>query len=276
MRKACALGLATLLCACSGSQPVEADGRPPPVVWTDELPDGKPQRDIAAADVAEAVPRPDPVLAAGNTSPYRVDGEVHEVMASSQGYRERGVASWYGRKFQGRRTANGEVYDPYLATAAHRNLPLPSYVRVTNLENRKTLVVRVNDRGPFHRGRLIDLSYGAALKLGFAELGTAWGEVEAVDVPGVEDLRSDPLLADWQSDYRYLQVGAFRQRRSAEDLRRQLVSQLQVPVEVSELKREQGTVHRVRVGPIEDRYRLLALRDRLLEMGYATVQPMPE
>ena len=278
MRTVCALGLAALLCACSGSQAVAPVGEPPVGDWVDVLPDGKPGRDIAAGDVGEAVPRPDPVLAAGNTSPYRVNGETHEVMASGRGYRERGIASWYGRKFQGRRTANGEVFDPYIATAAHRNLPLPSYVRVTNLVNGNTLVVRVNDRGPFFPGRIIDLSYGAAVKLGFAKVGTAPVEVEAVDVEGVEDLRSDPLLGDWQSDYRFLQVAAFRQRRSAETLRRQLAGRLQlkVPVAVSELQREQGVWHRVRVGPIEDRLQLLALREQLVEMGYSNVQPMPE
>ena len=108
----------------------------------------------------------------GNKSPYEVFGKRYTVMPSADGYTEEGVASWYGMKFQGRRTSNGEIFDVYKATAAHKSLPLPSYLRVTNLENNASLIVRVNDRGPFVGDRLIDVSYGVAVKLGFAEQGT--------------------------------------------------------------------------------------------------------
>ena len=113
----------------------------------------------------DATPRPDPLLAEGNRSPYEVNGARYAVRVSAQGYRERGVASWYGMKFQGRPTANGEIFDVYGATAAHRSLPIPTYVRVTNLGNDRTVVLRVNDRGPFHSDRLIDLSYGRLCSL---------------------------------------------------------------------------------------------------------------
>ena len=114
---------------------------------------------------------------------------LYTVRASARGYREQGVASWYGMKFQGRPTANGEIFDVFGATAAHRSLPIPTYVRVTNLGNDRSVVLRVNDRGPFHPDRLIDLSYGAALQLGFAEQGTAAVLVESLDLAGVDDRR---------------------------------------------------------------------------------------
>ena len=127
----------------------------------------------------DAIPRPDPILVEGNRSPYEVNGAFYTVHGSARGYREQGVASWYGMKFQGRPTANGEIFDVYGATAAHRSLPIPTYVRVTNLENDRTVILRVNDRGPFHPERLIDISYGAALQLGFAERGTATVLIES-------------------------------------------------------------------------------------------------
>ena len=135
----------------------------------------------------DAIPEPDvraePMSRYGNRSPYSVLGKSYTVMAQPKGYVERGTASYYGNKFHGRRTSNQEVYDMYAFTAAHRTLPLPSFARVTNLDNGKSVVVRVNDRGPFHSGRLIDLSYAAAVKLGYRERGTARVEVRAL-TPG--------------------------------------------------------------------------------------------
>jgi rare lipoprotein A len=118
-------------------------------------------------------PKPDPILAVGNMSPYVIDGVTYEVIKEHRSYQERGIASWYGAKFTGHETSNGELYDVYQPSAAHKSLPIPCYARVTNLENGKSIVVRVNDRGPFHSDRLIDLSYAAAVKLGYMEKGTA-------------------------------------------------------------------------------------------------------
>src|SRR5690606_22558549 len=126
--------------------------------------DGAPLKPIRAEDVRDAVPRADPLLQTGNRTPYIIDGVTYHVLENYRGYRERGVASWYGTKFDGYETSNGELYDVYQPTAAHRSLPIPSYARVTNLENGRSVVVRVNDRGPFHSDRLIDLSYAAAVK----------------------------------------------------------------------------------------------------------------
>jgi rare lipoprotein A len=252
--------LVLLLGACSSGPFEAADG---------------PLHPIEPGAVADAIPRPDPVLRAGNTSPYRVNGEVYTVLPSSTGYRERGIASWYGRKFHGRKTANGEIFDAYAASAAHRSLPIPGYVRVTNLENYRSIVVRVNDRGPFHSDRIIDLSYGAAIKLGFAEQGTAPVEVVAIDIEGVEDLRADPNLTDWKSDYRYLQVGSFGEQASAHRLQRQLLAQLDAPVEVSQFSLRGNAWYRVRVGPVSDRQQLVALQQQLELLGYIHVKPMP-
>lgn len=137
----------------------------------------------------EAIPEPEvrvePRSRYGNRT-YSVLGRTYRVMETAEGYVEEGMASFYGRKFHGRLTSNQEVYDMYAFTAAHKSLPLPSYVRVTNLANGKSVVVRVNDRGPFHAGRIIDLSYAAATKLGFIKQGTARVEVRAL-MPGDED-----------------------------------------------------------------------------------------
>lgn len=133
----------------------------------------------------DAIPEPDvvalPRSRVGNRSPYTVLGKSYTVLDDHSGYVERGRASYYGNKFHGRRTSNQEVYDMYAFSAAHRNLPLPSFARITNLDNGNSVVVRVNDRGPFHSDRLIDLSYAAAVKLGFREAGTANVEVRALD-----------------------------------------------------------------------------------------------
>jgi rare lipoprotein A len=243
---------------------------------TQQSSDGRPLRDISAAEVADAQPRVDTVLAAGNTSPYRVDGVEYTVLASSQGYREQGVASWYGRKFHGRNTANGEIFDAYQASAAHRSLPLPSYVRVTNLDNYRSMIVRVNDRGPFHADRIIDLSYGAAVKLGFSERGTARVEVVAISVEGSEDLRKDPQFASWRSDYRFLQVGSFGEEQSARALQKQLAAQVSARVDVSEFQSGDKTWFRVRIGPVQDRQQLQKIQAQLAQLGYLNVRAMPQ
>ena len=143
----------------------------------DGAPDGT--RDIAS--IPEPVPRMEPLARYGNMRNYEVYGKVYHTLRSSAGYVERGIASWYGTKFHGRRTSSGEPYDLYGITAAHKTLPLPTYVQVTNLQNGRTLIVRVNDRGPFHDNRVIDLSYAAASKLGVLATGTGLVEVRAID-----------------------------------------------------------------------------------------------
>lgn len=145
------------------------------------IPDGPPPKPFDASSVPNPVPRSEPRSAYGNPSSYVVRGVRYYVMPSSAGYRERGNASWYGKKFHGRRTSNGETYDMFGMTAAHRTLPLPSYVRVTNVENNQSIIVRVNDRGPFHPDRVLDLSYVAALKLDIVNQGVGLVDIEVID-----------------------------------------------------------------------------------------------
>lgn len=140
-------------------------------------------------EIPEPEVRDEPHSRYGNRSPYTVLGKTYRVLDSAEGYDEVGTASFYGNKFHGRRTSNLEVYDMYAFTAAHKTLPLPSFARVTNLANGRSVVVRVNDRGPFHDGRIIDLSYAAAVKLGVDRMGTARVEVQGL-VPG-EDAHVD-------------------------------------------------------------------------------------
>lgn len=221
--------------------------------WLDSptpvLVDGAPRRALDPTTIADAVPRRDVITASGNKSPYVVFGRQYELMTDYRGYRARGIASWYGTKFHGRLTSNGEVYDLYQMTAAHKTLPIPVYVRVTNLDNGRSAVVRVNDRGPFHDDRLIDLSYAAAVKLGFADKGTAPVEIAVIDL----DNKAPPAPGESAAGgtHYFLQVGAFRARDSAERLQLELSQRHELPVLIS-LSEGAPVLHRVRVGPFTD------------------------
>ena len=252
---------AIVLAACSA---------PPPTSRYPDANDGAPLKSIAPDDVADATPRPDPILSAGNKSPYMVNGETYEVLDEYRNYREQGIASWYGTKFDGHATSNGEIFDLYQASAAHKTLPIPSYARVTNLNNGKTVVVRVNDRGPFHSERLIDLSYGAAVKLGYMAQGTAPVEVEVLDIAGVDDRRGTT-----SGDYRYLQLGAYSSEASAQRLQVELRALLTEPIVVSPVDAGGGMLYRVRVGPMDDNDALLAVQQKLQDNGYTAGQPLP-
>ncbi len=254
-----------VIAACTSTTPPPEPGSRYPMAR-----DGAPLRSIKPEDVADAQPRPDPILRVGNASPYSVDGETYEILDDYRGYRERGVASWYGLKFHGYETSNGEIYDLYQATAAHKTLPIPCYARVTNLENGRSMVVRVNDRGPFHSDRLIDLSYAAAVKLGYLEQGTAPVQIEVIDVPGVDDRRKAT-----GGEYRFLQVGAYGSENSARRLQGQLEPLLGVPVSVSPVLSGENLLYRVRVGPLADGDQLLAVQQRLQDSGHGSGQLLP-
>ncbi len=259
-----ALPLAAAVWLASCSSPT-----PPPSRYPDAH-DGAPVKSISADEVADAVPRPDPILNVGNKSPYSVAGVTYEILEDYRGYNERGTASWYGTKFHGHLTSNGEVFDLYQATAAHKTLPIPTYARVTNLDNGRSVVVRVNDRGPFHSDRLIDLSYGAAVRLGYMEAGTAPVEVTVLNIAGVDDRRGTTL-----GDYRYLQLGAFGTEASAERLRGELESLVSVPVVVSPVQSGDDLLYRVRLGPVASNEELQALQQLLQQNGHASGQPLP-
>ena len=214
--------------------------------------------------ISDAVPKIEPITRAGNKSPYTQFGETYYVMRSSKGYREIGIASWYGSKFHGRRTSNGEIYNMYGMTAAHKTLPIPTYVRVTNHENRRSIIVRVNDRGPFHDARIIDLSYVAALKLGFARKGTTKVSVEAID-PSTGSVWSAVAATKTTQDStssdsgHYLQAGAYKNHQSAKRLANQILQALSVPVII----KESDEIFKVWVGPFAHDEELRTNKERL-------------
>ena len=212
--------------------------------------DGAPGRLPDVSSIPDAVPRAEPRSARGNPPFYEVMGRRYYVMDDARGYREQGVASWYGTKFHGRSTSSGEPYDMYAMTAAHKTLPLPTYVRVTHLGNGRSIVVRVNDRGPFVGERIIDLSYAAAIRLGMHVDGTALVEVEAL-LPG-EPTRTVAAAAPATPRALWLQAGAFSERRNAERLRADLAGHGIGNVAIHEDPASGRTLYRVRVGPYTD------------------------
>ena len=181
------LGLALRGCSAIVGLPV---GQAPTV---DPSRDGPPLTVVDVANKPLPIPKNEPRIKRGNVSPYTVFGVTYEVMPSAAGYQEIGTASWYGRKFHGRLTSSGEVYDMFEFTAAHKSLPIPSYVQVTNLANQEQIVVRVNDRGPFAEGRIIDLSWAAAQRLGFADKGTARVELVILGHPDALESSAVPV-----------------------------------------------------------------------------------
>jgi rare lipoprotein A len=252
--------------------------------------DSGPSHPVDLSHVRDAEPRQEPRSKYGNPDSYVVHGKRYYVKQNSRGYVERGIASWYGRKFHGRRTSSGEPYDMYAMTAAHRTLPLPTYARVTNLRNHKSVVVKINDRGPFHENRIIDLSYAAATKLGIAQTGTGLVEVRALQ-PGQENDEATPSAAPRfarepgpgaepippagstrtaSADDRprlFLQAGAFISRRNAERLRERLHGTAGFPVRIDPVASERATVYRVRLGPIDSVSEADTASSRLRELG---------
>ena len=239
-------------------------------------------RDISG--VQEPVPKHEPLSRYGNPETYSVWGKTYRVLPSTDGYVEEGKASWYGQKFHGHRTSSGEAFDMYQFTAAHRSLPLPTYVRVTNLDNGKSLVVRVNDRGPFHSERIIDLSWAAAVRLGIDQAGTGRVRVEAINpassspqgntVPtavraAVDSPPPAPATAAATGGGLYLQAGAFQDRSSAERLQQALQVQLGLATEI----RQQASLYRVWIGPYGDDSQRQQARQQVADAGFD--RPMP-
>lgn len=226
------------------------------------------------SQVPDAVPRYEPPSRGGNRSPYEVFGQTYWVLPTAEGYREQGIASWYGMKFHGHLTSNGEVYDMFEMTAAHKSLPLPTFARVTNLDNSRSVIVRINDRGPFHDDRLIDLSYAAAYRLGILDRGTGRVEVKAITPPPptgqmlasnpsssnrstqvTSQVTSAPVAASSSMrashDRRYLQVGAFSTEEAALRAQRQLQGIAKgFKVGVYPAIPSGSPVYRVKIGPL--------------------------
>jgi rare lipoprotein A len=229
--------------------------------------DGPSTLDIKASDVADAAPRNEPLARYGNHSPYEVFGKKYTVLPSSKGYHEKGTASWYGSKFHGRRTSSGEPYDMHLATAAHKSLPLPTYAEVTNLDNGKKVIVKINDRGPFKHDRLIDMSYGAALRLGMTGTGTARVDVRVIDVSDREPAVITTAYADPVTpvtDGTWLQAGAYGKREGAEQLSGQLEQAGINPVSIHDA----GGLFRVWLGPYGSQSEVESVVNKAIELGF--------
>ena len=244
--------IGTMLAGCA-DKPTQPSGQS----------DGPSTSDITAADVKDAVPRAEPRARYGNHSPYEVFGKTYTVMPSSRGYREKGTASWYGSKFHGRRTSSGEPYDMHLATAAHKSLPLPTYAEVTNLDNGRKVVVKINDRGPFKDDRIIDMSYGAALRLDMIRTGTARVEVRAIDVGGGGEV-ADTQPANEVTSETWLQAGAYSRKDGARQLAGRLEKSGLEPVSIH---KDDG-LYRVWLGPYPSDSRAQRVIDRAVELGF--------
>lgn len=229
--------------------------------------DSAPSQPVDVGSIPDAVPRSEPLSKYGNKPSYQVNGVTYQVLSDSAGYSERGIASWYGNKFHGQRTSSGETYDMYAMTAAHRSLPLPCYARVTNLQNGRSVVVRINDRGPFHENRLIDLSYAAAIKLDISSHGTGMVEVRVVNAR--EPAPPPQAIAHSGEPPRlYVQLGAFTQADNAQRLAEQLKSHgfqpFIIPVQMGE-----ELMHRVRLGPLPSVDFADDLVSKLLQLGFS-------
>ena len=221
--------------------------------------DHGPSSPVDVSEVSNAVPKVEPRSKYGNPKNYKVLGKWYSVRQSSKGYTKKGIASWYGKKFHGHRTSSGETYDMYAMTAAHKTLPLPTYVRVTHLENGKSVIVKVNDRGPFHDNRIIDLSYSAAKKLGVTAKGTGAVEVVAIDPetyqkkePYQPNVIRPSALSTYpaKSNYKlYIQVGAFADQQNANKLHKRLSRMFKQQQIHSDFASDKN-IYRVRIGPL--------------------------
>ncbi len=249
-------GLALAVAACGTAPPA---GKPASSArggyYLDDGPDANPPADLDA--VPDAVPRREPLHRFANRT-YVALGNTYTPLSSAGGYREEGLASWYGRRFHGKKTASGELYDMYAMTAAHPTLPIPSYARVTALDSGRSVVVRINDRGPFHKNRLVDVSYTAAHKLGLIARGSARVRVESLD-PDAYDTRGEVL-----PEGVFLQIGAFSRADNAQQLVTRLARELAVDPERTRVVLR-DKLHRVQMGPYSSDDEALADRARVRE-----------
>lgn len=276
------IAVAAVLSGCASSPTPEKDHSSRYTISQDRAPTGN----FDVSGLEDAKPRYEAPRSAGNKSPYTVWGKQYTVMTSNDGYVERGTASWYGEKFHGHKTSNGEVFDMYEMSAAHKSMRIPGYARVTNLDNGRSVVVRVNDRGPFHGDRLIDLSYAAAKKLGYQGRGTARVEVAAITVrkDGSMVLAGQPYSGDGDpvpvgkvadltdagsgASALFVQLGSFSSRNPAEALLDRVKSIIENPMRVREVDTASGRFHRVQVGPFSTPEEARKAQARLENRGF--------
>jgi rare lipoprotein A len=264
--------LALVLAAC-GSAPQKS----PKYYLDDGPPDSAPGN---LSDIPDAVPRDEPFHKFANR-PYTVFGVTYVPMVNKERTVQRGIASWYGKKFHGQKTSSGEIYDMFAMTAAHPTFPIPSYARVTNVKNGRSVVVRINDRGPFHSNRIIDLSYAAAVKIGIANAGSGMVEVERVyEAAGAGATmmeRAQPpapavvetAVVTQEPTGIWLQLAAFTSRESADSFRDKMVRDLAWNNEPLQVFSREG-MHRVRMGPYRNRDEAGAIADKVRQsLGFA-------
>ena len=271
LRLAGLLLITACVTACSGTSPLQPS-------------DDAPAQPRDVSDIPNAVPSNEPLSRYGNPVSYVVYGKRYYTLPSSSGYQEVGLASWYGTKFHGKRTSSGEPYDIYGMTAAHKTLPLPTYVEVTNLNNGRTVILKVNDRGPFHDDRLIDLSYTAAVKLDIIGHGTGKVEVRAIEagipLPATDTAPATAPLAAQPVSYpegtvMYLQVGAFGNRENAERLQQKILDREDLKdARIVEAAGDNGTFYKVQVGPLSGSAEIDQASNALKSMGINESHPI--
>lgn len=256
------------------------------------LQDHAPTGDIKVDHLPDLIPKWEPKSRGGNKNPYEVWGKQYSVMDSAKGYTAEGTASWYGKKFHGHKTSNGEIYDMYTFSAAHKSLPIPTYLKVTNLDNQLTVIVRVNDRGPFHGDRLIDLSYAAAARLNYHKKGLARVRVEAITpaqgesynpvsdikrnvAPSPDNLTEKVLpvssdenvITSSEQKFTHLQLGAFSTEESADKLKQRLFESFDTDVKVLVNKQDDG-LFKVLIGPYSGVNELVGWQEKLQKEGF--------
>ena len=240
----------SLLSACSSTRTVK-DGPPPYPVDVSKIPN--------------ATPKFEPKSRFGNPHSYVVYGKRYFVLKSAKGYHQRGIASWYGTKFNGRLTSSREPYNMLAMTGASPTLPIPSYVRVTNLRNGRSIIVKINDRGPFSPNRIIDLSYTAAKKLGYVKQGTALVQVTTISV---RNPNAAPPVVLTKNPKLYLQIGAFSHFANAERFRLHAKHFTQQPVRIKKGVSHNHPIYRVQIGPLKGVGESDALYNHLQKDGF--------
>ena len=269
MKRAAAILLAVLAASC-GFAPQKSSAPGAGKYYLDDGPPDSVPGDLAL--VPDAVPRNEPFHKFANR-PYTVFGVTYVPIVNKERTVQRGIASWYGKKFHGQKTASGEPYDMFAMTAAHPTFPIPSYARVTNVKNGQSVVVRVNDRGPFHSNRIIDLSYAAAVRIGIAAAGSGTVEVErvyeATPSSAPMDRTPPPVVAvvetavvTQEASGLWLQLGAFSSRESADSFRDRMSRDLAWNNEPLQVFSREG-MHRVRMGPYRSRDEAGAIAEKV-------------
>ncbi|WP_394175444.1 septal ring lytic transglycosylase RlpA family protein [Thalassotalea litorea] len=279
------LAVFSILTACS-SAPKPTGGDEYQRTRYQQKHDSIPTRTPAANELLEPAPQVVAKSRGGNKN-YKVFGKSYQVLPSADNYVKEGLASWYGKKFHGHKTSNGEIYDMYGFSAAHKTLPLPTYAKVTNLANNKSVIVRINDRGPFHHNRIIDLSYSAAFKLDMLKQGTARVKVEAITASNIAQYQKNqspvatqiarqpvPLAPVTSKSAaavinQYIHVLVTREKALAQNTAKGLKFLLQVPVNLT----EKNELYRVQIGPISKRSEVDSLLSNLHQQGYPEAYP---